>query len=696
MNSVSDIFGKLVFNDKVMKERLPKDTYKRMHDAIDGGRSLDIEVANIIANAMKDWAIENGATHYSHWFQPMTGITAEKHDSFISPTGDGKVIMEFSGKALIKGESDASSFPSGGIRSTFEARGYTSWDPSSYAFIKGKTLCIPTAFCSYNGEALDKKTPLLRSMEALNKQALRVLRLLGDNTTKRVISSVGSEQEYFLIDKEVYKLRKDLIYCGRTLIGADPPKGQDLDDHFFGTLRPRVLAFMKDLDEELWKLGVYAKTEHNEAAPCQHEIAPIHTEANIAVDHNQITMDMMKTVAGKHDLVCLLHEKPFDGIAGSGKHNNWSLSTDQGENLLDPGKNPIENTTFLVFLIAVIKAVDEYHDLLRMSVAYPGNEHRLGGHEAPPAIISMYLGDELMRVLDTIESGEEYVDDFERVMKTKVNVLPDFAKDTTDRNRTSPFAFTGNKFEFRMLGSSISISGPNIVMNAIMAQALEEFADALEGSENLHEDLIHLLAQTITKHKRIIFNGDGYSKEWEEEAARRGLLNEKSTPGALKYYIEPKNIAMFERQKVFNATEVRARYDIKVENYCKTLKIEANTLIDMINRQIIPAVIEFGAFVADSANAKIALSDSIPVSIELDLVKDLAVLNTELKSRIDKLAKDLSNAGKINDIEERAKYYREAIFFDMLEVREIADKLETIVAEEYWPIPTYSDILTSV
>ena len=693
---MSDIFGKLVFNDKVMKERLPKDTYKRMHDAIDGGVPLDLEVANIIANAMKDWAIENGATHYSHWFQPMTGITAEKHDSFISPTGDGKVIMEFSGKALIKGESDASSFPSGGIRSTFEARGYTSWDPSSYAFIKNNTLCIPTAFCSYNGEALDKKTPLLRSMEALNKQALRVLRILGDNTTKRVISSVGSEQEYFLIDKDVYNLRKDLIYTGRTLIGSDPPKGQDLDDHFFGTLKPRVLAFMQDLDEELWKLGVYAKTEHNEAAPCQHEIAPIYTEANIAVDHNQITMDVMKTVAGKHNLVCLLHEKPFDGIAGSGKHNNWSLSTDQGENLLEPGKNPIENTTFLVFLIAVIKAVDEYHDLLRMSVAYPGNEHRLGGHEAPPAIISMYLGDELMRILDTIESGEEYIDDFERVMKTKVNVLPDFAKDTTDRNRTSPFAFTGNKFEFRMLGSSISISGPNIVMNAIMAEALEEFADALEGSDNLHEDLMHLLATTITKHKRIIFNGDGYSKEWEEEAIRRGLFNEKSTPGALRSYIDPKNIAMFERQHVFNATEVRARYDIKVENYCKTLNIEANTLIDMINRQIIPAVIEFGAFVAESANAKRALSDSIPVTMEIDLAKDLAVLNTELKHRIDKLAKDVKTAKNISDMEERAAYYREVIFFGMLDVREIADKLETIVAEEYWPIPTYSDILTSV
>ncbi len=696
MKTVSDIFGSLVFNDKVMKERLPKDTYKRMHDAIDGGRTLDIEVANIIANAMKDWAIENGATHYSHWFQPMTGITAEKHDSFISPTGDGKVIMEFSGKALIKGESDASSFPSGGIRSTFEARGYTSWDPSSYAFIKNNTLCIPTAFCSYNGEALDKKTPLLRSMEALNTQALRILRLLGDNTTKRVISSVGSEQEYFLIDKEMYNLRKDLVYCGRTLIGADPPKGQDLDDHFLGTLKPRVLAFMKDLDEELWKLGVYAKTEHNEAAPCQFEIAPIHTEANIAVDHNQITMEVMKTVAGRHDLVCLLHEKPFQGIAGSGKHNNWSLSTDQGDNLLDPGKNPVENIRFLVFLIAVIKAVDEYHDLLRMSVAYPGNEHRLGGHEAPPAIISMYLGDEINRILDTIESGEEYIDDFERVLKTKVNVLPDFAKDTTDRNRTSPFAFTGNKFEFRMLGSSISISGPNIVMNSIMAEALGEFADELEGSDNVHEDLMHLLAKTITKHKRIIFNGDGYSKEWEEEALRRGLLNEKSTPGALKWYIHPKNIEMFARQHVFNETEVRARYDIKVENYCKTLNIEANTLIDMVNRQIIPAVIEYGAVVADSANAKISLGSFIPVDMEIQLVKSLAELNTELKNRIDKLEEDVKAAKAIGDIPERAEFFREKVFFGMLEVREVADKLETIVAEEYWPMPTYSDILTSI
>ncbi|MBE6038821.1 MAG: glutamine synthetase type III [Anaerofustis stercorihominis] len=696
MNTVSDLFGKLVFNDKVMKERLPKATYKRMHDAIDGGMPLDLEVANVIANAMKDWAIENGATHFSHWFQPMTGITAEKHDSFISPTGDGKVIMEFSGKALIKGESDASSFPSGGIRSTFEARGYTSWDPSSYAFIKGKTLCIPTAFCSYNGEALDKKTPLLRSMEALNKQALRVLRAMGDNSTQKVISSVGSEQEYFLIDKDLYAQRKDLIYCGRTLLGANPPKTQELDDHFFGAIKPRVTAFMKDLDNELWALGVYAKTEHNEAAPCQFEIAPIYTETNIAADHNQLTMEIMKKVAEDHNLACLLHEKPFNGISGSGKHNNWSISTEKGENLLEPGKMPIENTKFLIFLVAVIKAVDEYQDLLRMSIASAGNEHRLGGHEAPPAIVSIFLGDELTRVLDTIESGEEYIDDFERVMQTKVQVLPDFAKDTTDRNRTSPFAFTGNKFEFRMLGSGISIAGPNIVMNSIMAEALSQFADRLEGAENVNDEIKALLAETITQHKRVIFNGDGYSKQWEEEADRRGLLNVKSTPEALKHYIADKNIAMFEKHGVFNRTEIRARYDIKVEAYCKTLNIEANTLMDMINRQIIPAVVEYSAVIADSALSKRDLDASIPVDLEIETVKELSVLNGELKKRVNKLSSDVCAAGKVRCMEERAKYFRETIFDDLLSVREIADRLETLVAEDYWPIPTYGEILNSI
>ena len=611
MSSVPEMFGSLVFNDSTMKERLPKDIYKAFKKTIDEGKPLDLTIANAVANAMKDWAVEKGATHYTHWFQPMTGITAEKHDSFISPVGD-KVIMEFSGKELIKGEPDASSFPSGGIRATFEARGYTAWDPTSYAFIKDGSLCIPTAFCSYTGEVLDKKTPLLRSMEAINTQALRILRLFGNTEAKRVITTVGPEQEYFLIDKEMYKKRKDLIYCGRTLFGARPPKGQELEDHYFGVIKPRVSAYMKELDEELWKLGILAKTKHNEVAPAQHELAPIFTTSNVATDHNQLTMEMMKKVADRHGLVCLLHEKPFAGVNGSGKHNNWSMSTDLGENLLEPGKKPSENKQFLLFLAAVIKGVDEYQDLLRISVASAGNDHRLGANEAPPAIISIFLGDELKDILDAIETGTEYHAQGRAIMDTKVAVLPNFYKDTTDRNRTSPFAFTGNKFEFRMLGSSDSIACANIMLNSAVAESLKIYADRLEKAEDFETTLHEMIRKTIKDHKNIIFNGNGYDDTWIKEATeKRGLLNYRTTPDCVPHILDPKNVKMLTSHKVFSEAEIRSRYEITLDNYCKTIIIEANTMVDMARTEIAPAVEAYALSLARTAAAKKALDKDI-------------------------------------------------------------------------------------
>ncbi|WP_304406275.1 glutamine synthetase III, partial [uncultured Clostridium sp.] len=593
MKNIPNLFGSLVFNDSVMKARLPKETYKALKNTIQAGKSLDLEVANVVANAMKDWAIEKGATHYTHWFQPMTGVTAEKHDSFIYPDKDGKIIMEFSGKELVKGEPDASSFPSGGLRATFEARGYTAWDPTSYAFIKDGTLCIPTAFCSYSGEALDKKTPVLRSMEALNKQALRILKLFGKDDVKKVITTVGPEQEYFLVDKDMYDKRPDLVFCGRTLFGARPPKGQEMEDHYFGTIKPRVSAYMKELEEELWKLGVLAKTKHNEVAPAQHELAPIFATTNIATDHNQLTMELMKSIANKHNLACLLHEKPFAGVNGSGKHNNWSISTDTGINLLEPGDTPSENAQFLLFLTAVIKAVDDYQDLLRVSVASAGNDHRLGANEAPPAIVSMFLGDELTDILTAIENDTSYTDKGRSEMEIGVRVLPKFFKDTTDRNRTSPFAFTGNKFEFRMLGSTFSIAGPNIVLNTIVAEELKQFADTLEISTDLDKDLNTLIKNTIKNHKRIIFNGNNYSDNWVQEAEKRGLLNLKTTPDALPYFIHSKNVDLFTKHHVFSESELYSRYEILMENYYKTIHIEALTMIDMVKKYIIPSVLSY-------------------------------------------------------------------------------------------------------
>ena len=604
MKNIPNLFGSLVFNDSVMKARLPKETYKALKNTIQAGKSLDLEVANVVANAMKDWAIEKGATHYTHWFQPMTGVTAEKHDSFIYPDKDGKIIMEFSGKELVKGEPDASSFPSGGLRATFEARGYTAWDPTSYAFIKDGTLCIPTAFCSYSGEALDKKTPVLRSMEALNKQALRILKLFGKDDVKKVITTVGPEQEYFLVDKDMYDKRPDLVFCGRTLFGARPPKGQEMEDHYFGTIKPRVSAYMKELEEELWKLGVLAKTKHNEVAPAQHELAPIFATTNIATDHNQLTMELMKSIANKHNLACLLHEKPFAGVNGSGKHNNWSISTDTGINLLEPGDTPSENAQFLLFLTAVIKAVDDYQDLLRVSVASAGNDHRLGANEAPPAIVSMFLGDELTDILTAIENDTSYTDKGRSEMEIGVRVLPKFFKDTTDRNRTSPFAFTGNKFEFRMLGSTFSIAGPNIVLNTIVAEELKQFADTLENSTDLDKDLNSLIKNTIKNHKRIIFNGNNYSDNWVQEAEKRGLLNLKTTPDALPYFIHSKNVDLFTKHHVFSESELYSRYEILMENYYKTIHIEALTMIDMVKKYIIPSVLSYQGEIASIANNK--------------------------------------------------------------------------------------------
>ena len=695
MSTLSELFGSMVFNDAVMREKLPKDVYKALKRCTEEGTSIDLSIAGAVANAMKDWAIDKGATHYTHWFQPMTGITAEKHDSFISPTEGGRAIMEFSGKELIKGEPDASSFPSGGLRATFEARGYTAWDPTSYAFIKDATLCIPTAFCSYGGEALDKKTPLLRSMEALNTQALRILKLFGNDAT-RVNTTVGPEQEYFLVDKKYYDRRKDLIYPGRTLFGAKPPKGQELEDHYFGVIKPRVKAFMKDLNEELWKLGIYAKTEHNEVAPAQHELAPIFTTTNIAADHNQLTMEIMKKVALRHDLVCLLHEKPFAGVNGSGKHNNWSLSTNKGENLLKPGKSPYENAQFLLFLCSVIKAVDEYQDLLRTSVATAGNDHRLGANEAPPAIISMFLGDELTEILESLEAGTPYNKKDAPVMEIGVHVLPTFPKDTTDRNRTSPFAFTGNKFEFRMLGSSSSVSGPNIILNTIVAEELSQFADELEKAPDFKKALNELIRRTISEHKRIIFNGNNYSDEWVSEAERRGLLNLKSSAEALPYLVSEKNIALFTKHNIFTETEVRSRCDIMLDNYSKMISIEAHTMIDMAQKEILPASIKYAGQLCETAAAKRALSENIACSAEIELAQKISALTGALSDEIQALDKALLTLKEAQDVQEEALSCYRTVIPAMLNLRCTADQLETLVAEEYWPFPTYGELLFGV
>ncbi len=695
MSTLSELFGSMVFNDAVMREKLPKDVYKALKRCTEEGTSIDLSIAGAVANAMKDWAIDKGATHYTHWFQPMTGITAEKHDSFISPTEGGRAIMEFSGKELIKGEPDASSFPSGGLRATFEARGYTAWDPTSYAFIKDATLCIPTAFCSYGGEALDKKTPLLRSMEALNTQALRILKLFGNDAT-RVNTTVGPEQEYFLVDKKYYDRRKDLIYTGRTLFGAKPPKGQELEDHYFGVIKPRVKAFMKDLNEELWKLGIYAKTEHNEVAPAQHELAPIFTTTNIAADHNQLTMEIMKKVALRHDLVCLLHEKPFAGVNGSGKHNNWSLSTNKGENLLKPGKSPYENAQFLLFLCSVIKAVDEYQDLLRTSVATAGNDHRLGANEAPPAIISMFLGDELTEILESLEAGTPYNKKDAPVMEIGVHVLPTFPKDATDRNRTSPFAFTGNKFEFRMLGSSSSVSGPNIILNTIVAEELCQFADELEKAPDFKKALNELIRRTISEHKRIIFNGNNYSDEWVSEAERRGLLNLKSSAEALPYFVSEKNIALFTKHNIFTETEVRSRCDIMLDNYSKMISIEAHTMIDMAQKEILPASIKYAGQLCETAAAKRALSENIACSAEIELAQKISALTGALSDEIQALDKALLTLKEAQDVQEEALSCCRTVIPAMLNLRCTADQLETLVAEEYWPFPTYGELLFGV
>ena len=694
MTKVPELFGSMVFGDAAMRERLPKETYKALKKTIEDGKDLDLSVANAVASAMKRWAIEHGVTHFTHWFQPMTGTTAEKHDSFISPTPDGKVIMEFSGKELIKGEPDASSFPSGGLRATFEARGYTAWDPTSYAFIKDGILCIPTAFCSYGGEALDKKTPLLRSMEALNDQALRILRLFGNTEAKRVLTTVGPEQEYFLIDREMYEKRRDLKYCNRTLFGAKPPKGQEMDDHYFGSIRPRVSAFMKELDEELWKLGVLAKTKHNEVAPAQHELAPVFATTNIATDHNQLTMEVMRRVAYRHGLACLLHEKPFAGVNGSGKHNNWSLTTDTGENLLNPTDTPHGNLQFLLLLCAVIKGVDEYQDLMRVSVASAGNDHRLGANEAPPAIISIFLGDELTGVLESIETDSDYIDQKKCEMEMGVHVLPNFQKDTTDRNRTSPFAFTGNKFEFRMLGSSLSIAGPNIVLNTVVAEELRQFADELEQGSCFAQDVLKLVKKTFKEHKRIVFNGNNYSDEWVAEAEKRGLLNLKSTADCMPYFIHEKNVDLFTKHRIFTEMEMHSRYEILLENYCKTLNIEALTMLQMAKKSIIPAVSTYTKELADAALVKKQLGADI--SAEQQLVKELSAQLSCFMKAIDTLDETLINVKQYEDVGECAKYYREHVFAAMQELRGISDTMETFVSKKVWPWPTYGDLLFSV
>ena len=691
--NVPELFGSMVFDDRMMKARLSANVYNSLQQTINQGKKLESGVANAVADAMKEWAISLGATHFTHWFQPMTGITAEKHDSFISPAPDGRVIMEFSGKELIKGEPDASSFPNGGLRATFEARGYTTWDPTSYAFVKDNTLYIPTAFCSYGGHALDKKTPLLRSMQALNKQALRVLKLFGNADVRRVTPSVGPEQEYFLVDQAMYGKRKDLIYTGRTLFGAKPPKGQELDDHYFGTIKPRVAAFMAELDEELWKLGVLAKTEHNEVAPAQHELAPIYTTANLATDHNQLTMEVMQKVAAKHGMVCLLHEKPFAGVNGSGKHNNWSLSTDTGMNLLSPGDTPYENAQFLLFLVAVIKAVDDYQDLLRLSVASAGNDHRLGANEAPPAVVSMFLGDELTAILESIETDTPYSAAEKTQMKLGVHTLPRFARDTTDRNRTSPFAFTGNKFEFRMVGSSDSIACCNIMLNTAVAESLKQFADELEGADNFESSLHALIQKTIKAHKRIIFNGNGYEDAWLEEAARRGLSNLRTTPDCVPHMLDKKNVEMLTSHKVYTAAELEARCEILMENYCKVVRIEALTMVDMVQKDILPAVEAYSAAVSGAAATKLALDTDTPCNYEKKLVKKLSALADQMDDKAEKLSLAMVKLKMVDGIEEEAATIRDEILPQMNELRVAADEAETVTAAKYWPFPTYGDLL---
>ena len=696
MDKVTEIFGENVFNETTMKARLPKETYKQLMKTIEGGEKLDPSVANIVANAMKDWAIEKGATHFTHWFQPLTGVTAEKHDAFIQPTKEGGIIMEFSGKELVQGEPDASSFPSGGIRATFEARGYTAWDPTSYAFIKDGTLCIPTAFCSYTGEALDKKTPLLRSMEAISKQAVRVLKLFeGNENVTSVKTTVGPEQEYFLVDKSVYEKRPDLIYTGRTLFGAKAPKGQELEDHYFGMIKPRVQDFMKDLNKELWKLGILAKTEHNEVAPAQHELAPIFSTTNIACDHNQLTMEYMRKVAQRHDMVCLLHEKPFAGVNGSGKHNNWSISTNTGKNLLDPGATPDQNAQFLLFLAAVIKAVDEYQDLLRISVASAGNDHRLGANEAPPAIISMFLGDELTEILECLEAGKPYGTHEKQKMQIGVTVLPDFNKDTTDRNRTSPFAFTGNKFEFRSLGSNDSIACCNIMLNTAVAEVLSQFADELEGSKDFQSDLQKLVIKTIKEHKRIIFNGNGYSEEWVKEAAKRGLMNLKSTPEALAHLCDKKNADVLKKHGVFTDVELKSRYEIYNENYVKIINIEALTMIDMVKKMYLPTASRYAKELADAIVSKDSIGGSVDQSFEMDLVKKVSALTGSIYAKLKTLESAVASApaGEAGEI---STYYRNVVFTAMCELRANVDELEGYVPGDEWPVPSYGELLYSV
>ena len=696
MKTVPDYFGSLVFDDRVMKSKLSSKVYNSLKKTIDEGAQLDSNVANAVADAMKEWAVENGATHYTHWFQPLTGITAEKHDSFISPSPDGRVIMDFSGKELIKGEPDASSFPSGGLRATFEARGYTAWDPTSYAFIKGKTLCIPTAFCSYGGEALDKKTPLLRSMEALNKQALRILKLFGTEA-KYVHTSVGPEQEYFLVPKEMFEKRKDLIYTGRTLFGAKPPKGQEMDDHYFGVIKPRVEAYMTELNEELWKLGILAKTQHNEVAPAQHELAPIYTTTNIATDHNQLTMEIMQKVATRHGLVCLLHEKPFAGVNGSGKHNNWSMATDTGVNLLSPGETPYENAQFLLFLCAVIKAVDDYQDLLRISVATAGNDHRLGANEAPPAVVSMFLGDELNAVLEAIETDTPYKGAEKTQMKLGVDVLPKFNRDTTDRNRTSPFAFTGNKFEFRMLGSSNSIACANIMLNAAVAESLKIYADRLENADDFETALHEMIKKTIKDHKRIIFNGNGYDDEWIKEATeKRGLLNLRTTPDAIPHLLDKKNVDMLTSHKVFSEAELKSRCEITLENYCKTVTIEANTMSQMAKKEILPAIEEYTAFIASAAGKKKALDAEVSCVYETGTVRKLSLLSGQIFEKCDELDKVLCKLSDSANVEQEGYMIRDELLPKMSELRVACDEAEVITAEKYWPFPTYGELLFGV
>ena len=697
MAKVPEIFGSMVFNDQKMQERLPKSTYKALKKTIQNGEPLDLSVANVVAAAMKDWAVEMGCTHSTHWFQPMTGITAEKHDSFIAPNGEGQVIMEFSGKELVKGEPDASSFPSGGIRATFEARGYTTWDPTSYAFVKDGTLYIPTAFCSYTGEVLDKKTPLLRSMERINTEAVKILHLLGKENVTRVTTTVGPEQEYFLIDKDAYDQREDLIYTGRTLFGAKAPKGQELDDHYFGAIKTRVAAYMKDLDEELWKLGILAKTKHNEVAPSQHELAPIFTTTNIATDHNELTMEVMKKVAERHGLVCLLHEKPFAGVNGSGKHNNWSISTNTGENLLDPGKTPENNLQFQLFLAAVVKAVHEYQDLLRITVASAGNDHRLGANEAPPAIISMYLGDDLGELVDSIINDREYVSKGKQKMRTGVDVLPDFMKDTSDRNRTSPFAFTGNKFEFRALGSSLNIACPNYMLNTMVAEELSEFYDELKDADDMDAAIKALVKKVFTEHQNIIFNGNNYAPEWVEEAERRGLLNLKSLPDAMEHFLDKKNIDLFVKNKICSADEIRARYEIELESYSKQINIEALTMIDMAKKNILPAVTSYVRDLTDTALAKKALSDAIPTSVEEDLITSLSNKLVCFSKKTAELEEAVIKASDYSDDNLKyAKYYRETVFALMQELRAVGDAMETETASEYWPYPSYGELLFGV